>query len=306
VNPVVGVRLPRDNPRLSSEAWLGQLLFNLYSSTAMGHFIFISSTAMVLSLFTVPTTSTLVGLRFTVFSLQSVFYDAFFKSERGMTEVGCWMHARRYFFKALESDEPHMGPAMHLIARLYAVEERAKTLSLSAQQRLVLRQRVSARLLGKLHQYLLELQPEVLPKSPSGAAVRYALNQWEALTRFLEDGELEIDNGATERANRDIALGRGNWTFFGSDGGGKTAACCEASSLPASGAASSRLPGSTMCSRASRRTLSPGSVNCFPTTGSRFPQPKLKQAADTTNRGLSPVAVYETLTNRRGGGDSCR
>ena len=84
--------------------------------------------------------------------------------------------------------------------------------------------RVSARLLGKLHQYLLELQPEVLPKSPSGAAVRYALNQWEALTRFLEDGELEIDNGATERANRDIALGRGNWTFFGSDGGGKTAA----------------------------------------------------------------------------------
>ncbi len=71
---------------------------------------------------------------------------------------------------------------------------------------------------------LLELQPEVLPKSPSGAAVRYALNQWEALTRFLEDGELEIDNGATERANRDIAVGRGNWTFFGSDGGGRTAA----------------------------------------------------------------------------------
>ena len=81
-----------------------------------------------------------------------------------------------------------------------------------------------ARLLGKLHPYLLELQPEVLPKSPSGGAVRYALNPWEALARFLEDGELEIDNGATERANRDIALGRGNGTFFGSDTGGKTAA----------------------------------------------------------------------------------
>ena len=151
-------------------------------------------------------------------------YDAFFKPARGMTEVGCWMHARRYVFKALESDESHMGPALHLIARLYAVEERAKALSLSPEQRLTLRQRVSARLIGKLHKYLLELQPEVLPKSPSGAAVRYALNQWEALTRFLEDGELEIDNGATERANRDIAVGRGNWTFFGSDGGGKTAA----------------------------------------------------------------------------------
>ena len=79
------------------------------------------------------------------------------------------MHARRYFFKALESDAPHIGPTLHLIARLYAVQERAKTLSLSVEQRSVLRQRVSARLLGKLHQYLLELQPEVLPKSPSGA-----------------------------------------------------------------------------------------------------------------------------------------
>jgi transposase len=117
-----------------------------------------------------------------------------------------------------------MGPALHLIARLYAIEDRAKVLGLSAEQRFALRQRVSTRLLGKLHQYLLELQQQVLPKSPSGAAVRYALNQWEALTRFLEDGELEIDNGATERANRDIALGRGNWTFFGSDTGGKTAA----------------------------------------------------------------------------------
>jgi len=76
----------------------------------------------------------------------------------------------------------------------------------------------------KLHKYLLELKQDVLPKSPSGAAVRYALNQWQALTRFLEDGDLEIDNGASERANRDIALGRGNWTFFGSDNGGRTAA----------------------------------------------------------------------------------
>jgi transposase len=151
-------------------------------------------------------------------------YDAFFKTERGMTEVGCMMHARRYFIKALETDEARMGPALHLIARLYSVEDRAKRLALPAAQRRALRQRVSARLLGKLHNYLLELQQEVLPKSPSGAAVRYALNQWEALTRFLEDGELEIDNGATERANRDIAVGRGNWTFFGSDNGGKTAA----------------------------------------------------------------------------------
>ena len=115
-----------------------------------------------------------------------------------------------------------MGPALHLIARLYAVEDRAK--GLTGEERLELRQRLSAPVMEKLHQYLLEIREEVLPKSPAARAVRYALNQWEALTRFLEDGDLEIDNGATERANRDIAIGRGNWTFFGSDNGGKTAA----------------------------------------------------------------------------------
>src|SRR5262249_38078296 len=172
-----------------------------------------------------------------------------------------------------------MGPALHLIARLYAVEERAKALSLAAEQRLALRQRVSARLLGKLHQYLLELQPEVLPKSPAGAAVCYALNQWEALTRFLEDGELEIDNGATERP---IATSR--WAAVTGHSLAAMAAarwrrCCGASSLPASVPASSRLSGSGTCSHASRRTPSAGSVSCFPTAGNRrVPLPKLKRS----------------------------
>ena len=115
-----------------------------------------------------------------------------------------------------------MGPALHLMARLYGVEDRSK--GLTAEERLALRQRLSAPVMEKLHKYVLEIRQEVLPKSPAGAAVRYALNQWEALTRFLEDGDLEIDNGASERANRPIAIGRGNWTFFGSDNGGKTAA----------------------------------------------------------------------------------
>lgn len=151
-------------------------------------------------------------------------YDAFFKPGRGLTEVGCWMHARRYFYKALESDETRMGPALHLIARLFRVEERAKALGLTPEQRRELRRRVSAPVMEKLHGYLVELKQHVLPKSPAGAAVRYALNQWQALNVYLQDGELEIDNGATERANRDIAVGRNNWTFFGSDAGGRTAA----------------------------------------------------------------------------------
>ena len=134
-------------------------------------------------------------------------YDAFFKPARGLTEVGCWMHARRYFYKALDSDQTHMGRALYLIARVYGVEKRAK--GLTGEERLELRKQLSAPLMEKLHCYLLELREEVLPKSPAARAVRYALNQWEALTRFLEDGDLEIDNGATERANRDIAIGRG-------------------------------------------------------------------------------------------------
>lgn len=149
-------------------------------------------------------------------------YDAFFKEARGLVEVGCWMHARRYFFKALESDEPHMGPALHLIGRLYAVEERAR--EFTPDERLGLRQRLSTRLMEKLRGYLEKIRGELLPKSPGARAVRYALNQWDALTRFLQDGDLEIDNGASERANRGVAVGRGNWTFFGSDRGGRTAA----------------------------------------------------------------------------------
>jgi transposase len=149
-------------------------------------------------------------------------YDAFFKPARGLIEVGCMMHARRYFIKAKDSDPQRMGPALYLIARVYAVEDRVH--GLTGEERLALRQRLSAPLMEKLHRYLLEIREEVLPKSLEGKAVRYALNQWEALTRFLKDGDLEIDNGATERANRGIAIGRGNWTFFGSDNGGKTAA----------------------------------------------------------------------------------
>jgi len=150
-------------------------------------------------------------------------YDAFFKDPaRGLTEVGCWSHARRYFHKALESDQPRMGPALLLIAQLYRVEKQARPLA--AEDRLRLRQLQSHTILDKLRDYLLEIQAEVLPKSPEGRAVRYTLKNWTALTRYCEDGDLEIDNNATERTIRSVAVGRHNWMFFGSDHGGNTAA----------------------------------------------------------------------------------
>jgi len=150
-------------------------------------------------------------------------YDAFFKDPaRGLIEVGCWAHARRYFHKALELDQPRMGPALLLIAQLYRVEKQARPLT--AEDRLGLRQLQSQPILEKLHNYLSEIQAEVLPKSPEGRAVRYTLKNWTALTRYCEDGDLQIDNNATERAIRGVAVGRNNWVFFGSDEGGKTAA----------------------------------------------------------------------------------
>jgi transposase len=150
-------------------------------------------------------------------------YDAFFKNPAsGLVEVGCWAHARRYYHKALDSDQAHMGPALLLIAQLYKVEKKARLLT--AEDRVRLRQSESRPILNKLHNYLLEIETEVLPKSPEGRAVRYTLKNWTALNRYCEDGDLEIDNNHTERAIRGVAVGRNNWIFFGSDQGGKTAA----------------------------------------------------------------------------------
>jgi transposase len=150
-------------------------------------------------------------------------YDAFFKDPaRGLIEVACWAHARRYLYQALESDQARMGPALLLVAQLYRVEQQAR--SMAAKDRLQLRERQSRPILDKLRDYLGEIQGEVLPKSPAGRALSYALKNWTALNRYCDDGDLEIDNNATERSIRGVAVGRRNWTFFGSDQGGKTAA----------------------------------------------------------------------------------
>jgi transposase len=101
-----------------------------------------------------------------------------------------------------------MGPALLLIAQLYRVEKQARLLS--AEDRLRLRQLQARPILGKLHQYLLEIQAEILPKSPEGRAVRYALKNWQALIRYSEDGSLDIDNNRTEHTIRGVAVGRGN------------------------------------------------------------------------------------------------
>ena len=78
--------------------------------------------------------------------------------------------------------------------------------------------------LGRVRAWLDEQRAAVLPKSPVGQAITYALKLWPALTVYATDGRLGIDNNAAERALRRVAVGRKNWLFAGSDAGGATAA----------------------------------------------------------------------------------
>ena len=95
---------------------------------------------------------------------------------------------------------------------------------LTGEARKALRQSKSVAILEDIKTYLEREQPAVLPKSPEGTAISYTLSNWHALVRYCDDGDLEIDNNGAERSLRGIAVGRKNWTFLGSDNGGRTAA----------------------------------------------------------------------------------
>ncbi len=154
-----------------------------------------------------------------------VAYDSFFTDPaRGMVEVGCMAHARRHMYQARDTEPARMGAVLAYIAQLYAVEKRARKCGVSGEQLRLLRDQASRPVLEQLHSYLLRIREELLPKSEAGQAVAYVLKNWAALTRYLEDGDLSIDNNYTERSIRGIAIGRNNWVFLGSDRGGRTMA----------------------------------------------------------------------------------
>jgi transposase len=152
-------------------------------------------------------------------------YDKFFvEPERGLVEVACWAHGRRHVYAARDTDPVRMGAVLAYIGQLYAVEKRARKSGLAGEDLRLLREELARPVTNQLHAYLLEINTHLLPKSEAGRAVAYLLNNWLALARYLEDGDLPIDNNRTERSLRGIAVGRGNWTFLGSDHGGKTMA----------------------------------------------------------------------------------
>jgi len=158
-------------------------------------------------------------------------YDHLFRSG-AITEIGCWAHCRRNFYDAKDSDPARAHVVLGHIRQLYAIEAKARD-QIAEQKRtgveadalrLKLRQETALAELTTLHNWLQAEHPKVLPKSLMGQAVAYALRHWQALTRFVDDGFLAIDNNVAERTLRHIAIGRKNWLFAGSAKGAQTAA----------------------------------------------------------------------------------
>jgi len=143
-------------------------------------------------------------------------YDALFRCGK-RCEAGCWCHCRRKYIDARASF-PDAQHAIELIRALYAIERQAKLAGLDAAARQALRQSKSKPIVDAFFEWVKLAAARVVPKTLLATAVGYSKNQEQALRAFLDDGRLEMDNNDTERALRQIAVGRRAWLFAGSAG----------------------------------------------------------------------------------------
>ena len=140
-----------------------------------------------------------------------------------IVEVGCWAHARRKFFDLARLQKaPIAIEAIKRIDELFAIEREIN--GLTPQQRLAVRAERSRTLMIELETWLREQRGKLSSKNEIAKAIDYSLKRFLALTRFLDDGRLCMSNNAAERTLRCVAVGRHNWTFAGSDDGGRRAA----------------------------------------------------------------------------------
>jgi transposase len=154
-------------------------------------------------------------------------YSALYRSEGRqpprIAHVACMAHARRKLFEVFETTKsPIAEQALRQIQELYAIEAGINGKSIG--QRLAARQRLSKPLLDAFHTWAIAQRRRLSGNTPLGKALQYALNRWDALTRYTEDGRLSIDNNLAERLLRGIAVSRKNFLFLGSDRGGERAA----------------------------------------------------------------------------------
>jgi len=138
-------------------------------------------------------------------------------------EAACWAHARRKFYDLHEARPSALTTeALHRIGELYAIE--AKIRGKPPHERQQVRKGEAKPLIDDLERWLRGMLEKLSRKSDTSAAIQYALNLWPALTRYCDDGQIEIDNSAAERALRGVAIGRRNYLFAGADTGGERAA----------------------------------------------------------------------------------
>jgi transposase len=137
--------------------------------------------------------------------------------------AACLAHVRRYFFESLKT-APVAQEALDLITELYRVEHDAKEQRLSESAHLELRKLRAGPIRGRFKAWLDAQRSRHPPKSPLGVAIRYTLGQWGELGVFLEDARVPLDNNASERSLRRIALGRKNYLFVGDVASGKSLA----------------------------------------------------------------------------------
>ena len=141
----------------------------------------------------------------------------------GVTEVGCLAHARRKFFDLHAANQSQIAEvALQQFARVYEIEREVK--EIATDQRQTIRQQQTKPLLDALHQWMVLQRQKVPEGSASAKALDYSLRRWEALTRFVDDGQLPVDNNWIENQIRPIAIGRNNWLFAGSLRAGQRAA----------------------------------------------------------------------------------
>lgn len=133
---------------------------------------------------------------------------------------GCMAHVRRKMVDALDHQPKQAEWLVIQMRKLYLIERHAREEAMTAEQRHALRHQLAPPILADIKSRLEELKPTLLPQSPLGKAVNYALNEWDALNRYLEDGRLEIDNNLTENALRPSCVGKKNYLFFGHPGAG--------------------------------------------------------------------------------------
>lgn len=132
-----------------------------------------------------------------------------------VTPLACWAHVRREFERALANDKARAGKALTLIQKLYDVERKAKEKHLAPEQIKTLRLDEALPVINELGKWIIAEVKQTLPKSQIGKAMRYAMDRWDKLGAYLQDGNLLIDNNAIENAIRPIALGRKNYLFAG-------------------------------------------------------------------------------------------